>query len=435
MSIQERVAELIEEFTMFDDWMSKYEYLIDLGKELPLIEAVHKTDDNIIVGCQSQVWLQAEMQDNHVIFTADSDAIITKGIISLLIRVLSNLEPQEIIAADMSFIDKIGLKEHLSPTKAGYDPIIVDNFSNSDERIIKQIAQVATREIEVHNIDCTNEQQLSKLFLLETPISGVIHFAAYKAVGESVTNPMKYYHNNVGSLLTLIKVMRANKVRNLVFSSSCTVYGELSGKIAKETDILEPPISPYGNTKRICEDILRDAATSNSEIKSALLRYFNPIGAHPSGKLGELPIGTPNNLVPYITQTASGSREKVNVFGNNYPTRDGSCIRDYVHVLDIAKAHVDALSWLDIQQKTSLSEAINLGSGGGASVLELINAFETVNGVKVPYEIVDRRLGDIAEIYAQTDKAQALLNWAPGWSMQDALKHAWQWQQYLKENW
>ncbi len=315
---------------------------------------------------------------------------------------------------------------------AGYEPIILDNFSNSDERIIKQLEILLDRELEVHNIDCTKEQQLARFFLLEGDIHGIIHFAAHKAVGESVEHPLKYYRNNLDSLMNLVKLMEESNVNNLVFSSSCTVYGEPDTTVVTESSPRKEATSPYGNTKRIGEDIIRDLANAG-KLSSAILRYFNPIGAHPSGLIGELPQGVPNNLVPYLTQVASGQRESLTIFGDDYDTPDGTCIRDYIHVVDLAKAHVNALQWLE--SNNSVCDTFNIGTGHGNSVLELVNSFQEVNGIPLKYTIGEKRSGDVSAIYADGKKAEEILKWKAEFTMADALKDAWTWQNYLKNNW
>lgn len=317
---------------------------------------------------------------------------------------------------------------------AGYEPIIVDNFSNSDERIVKQLEQLTETSIDVYNVDCKNMQQLSKALILEGPIHGIIHFAAFKAVGESVEFPTKYYDNNVGSLINILKLMPENDVYNIVFSSSCTVYGEPETSVVDENTPRVEAISPYGNTKRICEDMIMDAAKARKKMKAAILRYFNPIGAHPSSMIGELPNGVPNNLVPYITQTAAGKRDELSIFGNDYPTEDGTCIRDYIHVVDLAKAHVDALNWMS-KTDENLCEVFNIGTGKGSSVQHLVDTFEKVNDIKINKKVVDRRPGDITAIYANADKAKEVLGWEAKLTMEDALRDAWNWQQYLGNNW
>ena len=319
--------------------------------------------------------------------------------------------------------------------KAGYEPVIFDNFSNSEERIVKQIEDILSDTIDVRNVDCRKEAELTKMFLLEGEVDGVIHFAAHKAVGESVKKPIEYYDNNLVSLLNILRIMRDNAINNLVFSSSCTVYGNVEGSVVTEDSPRQMAASPYGNTKQIGEDFIVDAVHAKHAIKASILRYFNPIGAHPSGKIGELPLGVPNNLVPYITQTAAGKREKLTIFGNNYPTPDGTCIRDFIHVVDLANAHVKALEWLHKQDQDSLVDVFNIGTGNGSSVLELVNGFQNVTGEHLNYEFGERREGDVVSIYANAEKAERALNWKAEHSVEEALRDAWKWQQYLKNNW
>lgn len=316
---------------------------------------------------------------------------------------------------------------------SGFTPIIIDNFNNSDKKIIRNINKISNSEIKVYEIDCNNKTDLQNVIKSEEDIAGVIHFAAYKAVGESVQAPLKYYHNNVGSLVTLLEVCKENNIETIVFSSSCTVYGQPDEPCVTESTPIIKAESPYGNTKQICEEILTDYFKSGNNIKAALLRYFNPIGAHSSGLIGELPIGIPNNLVPFITQTADGIREKLTVFGDDYNTTDGSCIRDFIHVVDLAKAHIAALKWLQNQNK-SIIDTFNIGSGNGNSVLEAIESFERTNKVKVNYSIGPRRAGDVEQIYADPEKANKILNWKTELDLDTSMKDAWNWQLNLK-NW
>ncbi|GAB3825833.1 UDP-glucose 4-epimerase GalE [Pontibacter rugosus] len=280
----------------------------------------------------------------------------------------------------------IGSHTVVELVEAGYAPVIIDNFSNSEESALNGIAAILGHDITCHRVDCTDAAALRKVFEAEENISGVIHFAAYKAVGESVEQPLKYYHNNVGSLVTLLQVMGEFNVTNLVFSSSCTVYGIPEQLPVTEQTPVQKANSPYGNTKKICEEILTDLANSGSSIKSIALRYFNPIGAHPSAKIGELPLGVPSNLVPFITQTAAGIRQQLTVFGNDYDTPDGTNIRDYVHVVDLAKAHVVAVERM-LAGKVADIEFFNVGTGQGNTVLEAIHAFERATGEKLNYKI------------------------------------------------
>jgi len=317
---------------------------------------------------------------------------------------------------------------------AGYTPIIVDNFINSEESALAGIKSITGTEIPCHKIDCTDAEALRAVFQQEKDIAGVIHFAAYKAVGESVREPLKYYHNNVGSLVALLGVMEEFKVTKLVFSSSCTVYGVPDQLPVTEDTPVKKANSPYGNTKQICEDILTDLAKSGgSVIHTIALRYFNPIGAHASAQIGELPLGVPNNLVPFITQTAVGIREKLTVFGNDYDTPDGSNVRDYIHVVDLAKAHVVAIERL-MQNKAQAIEMFNIGTGHGNSVLEVVKTFEKVSGQKLNYEIGPRRPGDVPAIYADVTKSTQELGFKTELGLEEALSSAWQWELNLKNN-
>ena len=314
---------------------------------------------------------------------------------------------------------------------AGYEPIIVDNFQNSERSVLKGLERILSRKVTCHQADCTDMVELSQIFAKEGQIAGVIHFAADKAVGESVAHPLKYYKNNVGSLLTLIEAMAAHGVHSLVFSSSCTVYGEPEHLPVTELSPVQPATSPYGNTKQICEEVIRDYVGSGATLKALSLRYFNPIGAHPSAEIGELPLGVPNNLVPFITQAAAGIRPQLSIFGHDYPTVDGTCIRDYIHVVDLAKAHVRALAVLDAKTADHFYDFVNLGTGQGASVLQVVTTFEKATGVKVNYRLVDRRPGDVVQIYASVEKSGKMLSWKTELSLEQALKDAWRWQQKL----
>jgi UDP-glucose 4-epimerase len=314
--------------------------------------------------------------------------------------------------------------------EAGFQPVIADNFSNSRESVLKGIAEIVGQEIKCYRADCTDQEALREIFREETGIAAVIHFAAFKAVGESVKQPLKYYHNNVGSLLALLQVMEEFKVTNLVFSSSCTVYGIPDALPVTEATPVKKAASPYGNTKQICEDILKDLAQSGSSLKTIALRYFNPIGAHASAKIGELPLGIPNNLVPFITQTAAGIREKLTVFGNDYNTSDGSNVRDYIHVLDLADAHVVALNKM-LERQSPFLDVYNVGTGRGNSVLEVVKTFEQVSNLKLNYEIGPRREGDVPEIFADVTKAAEELGFRTQYSLEEALTSAWNWQRSL----
>lgn len=317
--------------------------------------------------------------------------------------------------------------------QAGYEPIIIDNFVNSQESALAGIAAILNTDIPCYRYDCTDVNALREVFQKEKNITGVIHFAAYKAVGESVREPLKYYHNNIGSLVALLQVMAEFAVTNLVFSSSCTVYGIPETLPVTEATPVKKANSPYGNTKQICEDILTDLAKSgNSKIHTIALRYFNPIGAHPSAKIGELPLGVPNNLVPFITQTAAGIREKLTVFGTDYDTPDGSNIRDYIHVVDLAKAHVTAIDRL-LAGKAQQIEMFNIGTGQGNSVLEVVKTFEKVSGQKLNYEIGPRREGDVPQIYADVTKATQELGFKTELGLEEALASSWKWELNLQE--
>lgn len=274
---------------------------------------------------------------------------------------------------------------------------------------------------------------MEQVFRKETGVCGVIHFAAFKAVGESVREPLKYYQNNIGSTLVLLETMIRHQVELFVFSSSCTVYGQPDQLPVTELTPKKQAQSPYGNTKRICEEIIEDCVASGAPIKAVMLRYFNPIGAHPSALIGELPLGVPNNLVPFVTQTVAGIREKLTVFGNDYKTPDGTCIRDYIHVVDLAKAHVKALNFLLSVKTKSHYDLINVGTGKGNSVMEVIKTFEKVTGKRVNHEIGPRREGDVEAVYANADKAKKVIGWEAGLTLEDALKDAWNWQKSLKQ--
>lgn len=311
----------------------------------------------------------------------------------------------------------------------GYEPVIADDFRNSEESALDGIEAISGLRPETHRIDVTDLNKLEDLFEKHDFI-GVIHFAAYKAVGESVAHPLKYYKNNLESLTTCIELCEKYQVRNLVFSSSCTVYGDPDEVVVDENSPLKPASSPYGATKQISEEILRDVYRSGSKLKILSLRYFNPIGAHPSGEIGELPLGVPNNLVPYITQTAIGKLEQLTVFGDDYDTKDGSCIRDFIHVVDLANAHIKGLEWLSTLDR-EIFDVVNVGTGNGASVLEIIRTFEEVNGQKLNWRIGKRREGDVSRIYADVSKAKKQLGWSAHKTLEDSMRDAWNWEQKL----
>ncbi len=326
----------------------------------------------------------------------------------------------------------IGSHTVVELVEAGYEPVIIDNFSNSQESALEGIAAILGRSITCHRIDCTDADALRDVFRKEGDIAGAIHFAAYKAVGESVEEPLKYYQNNLGSLMALMQVMEEFGVTNLVFSSSCTIYGIPAELPVTELTPVQKANSPYGNTKKMCEEILTDVAASGSNLKTIALRYFNPIGAHPSAQIGELPLGIPNNLVPFITQTAAGIREQITVFGDDYDTPDGTCIRDYVHVVDLAKAHVVAIERL-LSGKAESIEFYNVGTGRGTTVLEAVHAFEKATGVKLNYKIGPRRAGDVPKIYADVTKATEVLGFKTTSTLEETMLSAWKWQLHLQE--
>lgn len=311
---------------------------------------------------------------------------------------------------------------------AGYEVVIIDNLSNSNAAVIDGIEAITgIRPVFVEG-DCTDINTLHELFKANPGIKGIINFAASKAVGESVQKPLLYYRNNLNTLMNLLDLMPEYGVKGIVFSSSCTVYGEPDVNPIDETAPIKPATSPYGNTKQVCEEIIEDYIRSGAPIKSILLRYFNPIGAHPSAEIGELPLGVPQNLVPYLTQTAAGIRKELTVFGDDYNTPDGSCIRDYIDVVDLAKAHVIAMKRMLDGEDTDAVEIFNLGTGRGLSVLELIASFERATGVKVPHKIGPRRAGDIEKIWADPKKANEVLGWTASVPVDETMKNAWAWQ-------
>jgi UDP-glucose 4-epimerase len=314
---------------------------------------------------------------------------------------------------------------------AGYKVVIIDNLSNATMDVLDGITAITGKRPEIEILDLREKEAVNAFFKDYDDIDGIIHFAASKAVGESVKNPLLYYENNVGSLVYLLKECRDRGIDNFIFSSSCTVYGQPDTLPITEDAPVKPAISPYGNTKQISEEIIRDICNV-STIRSISLRYFNPIGAHESAEIGELPIGVPQNLVPYITQTAAGIREELSVFGNDYPTPDGSCIRDYIHIVDLAKAHVIALERLISKENKDVFKIFNVGTGKGSSVLEVIRAFEEVTGSKLNYKIVDRRAGDVISVYADTEKANQVLGWRAEKTMEEALASAWAWEKKVR---
>ncbi|MDR2475661.1 MAG: UDP-glucose 4-epimerase GalE [Bacteroidales bacterium] len=326
----------------------------------------------------------------------------------------------------------IGSHTAVELQNAGYEVIIVDNLSNSNADVIRGIEKITGIRPAFEQVDCRDKEGLTGVFKKYSGIQGIIHFAASKAVGESVQKPLLYYRNNIVSLLNLLELMPEFQVNGIVFSSSCTVYGQPDHLPVDETAPILPASSPYGNTKQIDEEIIRDVIHAGAPYKSIILRYFNPIGAHPSAEIGELPNGIPQNLVPFLTQTAAGIRKELSVFGDDYNTPDGSCIRDYINVVDLAKAHVIAVERMLKRQSETQLEYFNLGTGKGVSVLELIHGFEKATGVKVPHTIVGRREGDIEQIWADPRYANEVLGWKAVETLDDTLRSAWKWQLKLK---
>jgi UDP-glucose 4-epimerase len=315
--------------------------------------------------------------------------------------------------------------------KEGFEVIIVDNLSNSNIDVLNGIEKITGIRPVFENIDCVDYVSMDRMFEKYQNIEAIIHFAASKAVGESVEKPLLYYRNNLVSLINLLQLMPIHKVKNIVFSSSCTVYGQPDILPVTENAPIKPAVSPYGNTKQIGEEIIHDTLYANENLNSIILRYFNPIGAHATAEIGELPNGVPNNLLPFVTQTAMGLRKQLQVFGNDYNTPDGSCIRDYIHVVDLARAHVVAVKRLLEAKTKSNVETFNLGTGRGLSVLEIIETFEKINGVKVPYKIVGRREGDIEKVWADPSIANNVLGWTATETVEETLRSAWVWEQNL----
>jgi UDP-glucose 4-epimerase len=313
----------------------------------------------------------------------------------------------------------------------GFEVLIVDNLSNTSLKVIDGIKTITGKIPVFEKLDLRDRDKVQDFFKRHTDIAGVIHFAASKAVGESVDNPLLYYENNISALVYLLQEMEKKTKANFIFSSSCTVYGQAEIMPITENASIQTAMSPYGNTKQIGEEIITDV-TKVSDINAILLRYFNPIGAHPSAEIGELPIGVPQNLVPFITQTGFGLRNELSVYGDDYPTPDGTAIRDYIHVVDVAKAHVIALQRLLNKKNATKVETFNLGTGTGSSVLEVIKSFEKVSGQKLPYKIVARREGDITSAFANTDKANNILGWKAQSSLDEAMASAWKWEQKVR---
>jgi UDP-glucose 4-epimerase len=314
----------------------------------------------------------------------------------------------------------------------GYDVVIIDNLSNSHAAVIDRIEEITGKKPEFHQFDLIDREKTAAFFADHSDLDGIIHFAAFKAVGESMAEPLMYYRNNLDSLINILQGMKDNGIKNIVFSSSCTVYGQPDELPVKETSPIKEAWSPYGNTKQMSEEILRFSVAAHG-LKSIALRYFNPIGAHDSALIGELPLGVPNNLVPFITQTAIGLRKSLNVFGSDYDTPDGTAIRDYIHVVDLAKAHVIAVDRMIAGKGKSDMEIFNLGTGNGFSVLEVIRSFERVSGQKLNYQIVDRRPGDIEKVWADTSFANDELGWKAEMSLDEMMASAWKWEKALSE--
>ncbi len=314
--------------------------------------------------------------------------------------------------------------------EAGYEVIAVDDFSNSDPKILDQIEKISGKKPDFQKLDLCKEDDVKAFALQHQDITGIIHFAASKAVGESVQNPLKYYRNNFYSLINVLTAF--NSKIKLVFSSSCTVYGQPDSLPVTENALIKKAESPYGNTKQIAEEILQETCAVNPNLKVVVLRYFNPVGAHKSALIGELPIGVPQNLVPFITQSAIGKRGPITVYGNDYNTPDGSAVRDYIHVVDLAKAHVAAIKKLE--NNTKNYEVFNVGTGKGSSVLEIINAFEFATGQKLAYKIGDRREGDIEQTYGDVSLSNSVLGWKAELDLNEMMSSAWNWEKYLRDN-
>lgn len=324
----------------------------------------------------------------------------------------------------------IGSHTYVVLQENGYNPIIVDNFSNSSEKVIQNLETICGKPVTYVKADVNDPATYDQLFS-NYQIDGIIHFAASKAVGESVANPLKYYRNNVASTVLLLEKMQQYGINNLVFSSSCTVYGQPDELPVTENSPVQEAMSPYGNTKQICEEIIRDTVQADASLKAISLRYFNPIGAHKSALIGELPLGPPANLIPFLTQSVAGLRGPLQVWGTDYPTSDGTAIRDYIHVCDLAHAHVKALLHILTKPNASYYDFFNIGTGEGSSVLQVIQAFEKATHKKVTYEVRDRRPGDITAVYAATEKSNNILGWKAEISLEEALKDAWAWQEAL----
>jgi UDP-glucose 4-epimerase len=325
----------------------------------------------------------------------------------------------------------IGSHTTVELQKEGFEVVIVDNLSNSNIDVLNGIEKITGIRPAFENIDCVDYVSMDRMFEKYQDIDAIIHFAANKAVGESVEKPLMYYRNNLVSLINILQLMPIHKVKSMVFSSSCTVYGQPDILPVTEQAPIKLAQSPYGNTKQIGEEIIHDTLAANADLQSIILRYFNPIGAHASAEIGELPNGVPNNLLPFVTQTAIGMRKQLSVFGNDYNTPDGSCVRDYIHVVDLAKAHVIAVKRLLEKNTNAQIEIFNLGTGRGLSVLEIIETFIKVTGVDVPYKIVGRRSGDVEKVWADPSYANNVLGWTAAETVEETLRSAWAWEQNL----
>ncbi len=355
---------------------------------------------------------------------------IKKLNLSLTNKVNCELPSKILVTGGLGYI---GSHTCVELIQQGFEIIIVDNLSNSSKNVLDGIKKITGVSPEFVKLDLRDRKEVNRLFQHHPDLNGIIHFAAYKAVGESVKLPLEYYENNIGSLIYLLQAIESKGQRcSFIFSSSCTVYGQADQLPISEQAPVKKAESPYGNTKQIGEEILYDNTRSNEFLKVISLRYFNPIGGHSSIEIGELSKGKPQNLVPFITQTAAGIHQKINVFGGDYPTDDGTCVRDYIHVVDLAKAHVVGLKRIMADEQTENFEVFNLGTGKGNSVLEVIKTFEKVSGISLNYEIVDRRSGDIVEAYADTSKANKILGWQAENNLEMALKTAWEWEKKIR---
>ncbi|WP_297702944.1 UDP-glucose 4-epimerase GalE [uncultured Eudoraea sp.] len=334
-----------------------------------------------------------------------------------------------LVTGGLGFIGSHTVVELLN---SDYEVVVIDDCSNSSENVLNGIFAITAKKPVFEKIDLREKEKVRDFFKRHTDIKGTIHFAASKAVGESVEKPLLYYENNLSTLIYLLREITANKRQSFIFSSSCTVYGQADQMPITEDAPVKKAESPYGNTKQIGEEIISDTCKVTSELQAISLRYFNPMGAHPSAEIGELPIGVPQNLVPFITQTGVGLRDQLSVFGDDYPTPDGTCIRDYIHVVDLAKAHVVALERLLAGNNPQNYEVFNVGTGMGSSVLDVISSFERVSEKKLNYKIVNRREGDITAAYADTNKANEILGWKAGSTLDQAMKSAWDWEQKIR---